>query len=108
MRSSSDPSLNVVLLEDSAAVVGVLIAGTAISLSSIFETHVFDCCGSIAIGVLLGTVAGFIIRTNAAHLVGRSLPTRITEDIASRLRNDPVVRYVICAHGNDESMRLGR
>lgn len=84
-----------VLLEDCAAVTGVMIAATAVSLSSIFETHVFDCCGSIAIGFLLGTAAGFIIRTNAAHLVGRSLPTRITEDIAAGLRNDPVVRYVI-------------
>ncbi|KAH7731783.1 Protein Y71H2AM.9 [Aphelenchoides avenae] len=94
VRSSSDPSLNVVLLEDCAAVTGVMIAATAVSLSSIFETHVFDCCGSIAIGFLLGTAAGFIIRTNAAHLVGRSLPTRITEDIAAGLRNDPVVRQV--------------
>ncbi|VDK74587.1 unnamed protein product [Cylicostephanus goldi] len=42
----------------------------------------------------LGTVASFIIRTNAAHLVGRSLPQRITDDIVCRLNNDPVIRSV--------------
>ncbi|KAJ1366130.1 hypothetical protein KIN20_026727 [Parelaphostrongylus tenuis] len=41
-----------------------------------------------------GTVASFIIRTNAAHLVGRSLPKRITDDIVCRLNNDPVIRSV--------------
>jgi zinc transporter 9 len=94
VRSSADPSLNVVLLEDTAAVTGVGLATAAISLSAITGSTVWDCCGSIAIGCLLGTVAAFIIRTNAAHLVGRSLPTRITDDIECRLKNDPVVRSV--------------
>ncbi|KHN87885.1 Zinc transporter 9 [Toxocara canis] len=92
--TTADPSLNVVLLEDSAAVTGVAIALTAISLSSIFKSSIPDCCGSIMIGCLLGTVASFIIRTNAAHLVGRSLPKRITDDIVCRLQNDPMIRSV--------------
>uniref|UniRef100_A0A914RR78 Uncharacterized protein n=1 Tax=Parascaris equorum TaxID=6256 RepID=A0A914RR78_PAREQ len=75
VRTTADPSLNVVLLEDSAAVIGVAIALSAVSLSC-----------------LLGTVASFIIRTNAAHLVGRSLPKRITDDIVCRLENDPMIR----------------
>uniref|UniRef100_A0A915B661 Proton-coupled zinc antiporter SLC30A9, mitochondrial n=2 Tax=Parascaris univalens TaxID=6257 RepID=A0A915B661_PARUN len=94
VRTTADPSLNVVLLEDSAAVIGVAIALSAVSLSSIFQSPVPDCCGSILIGCLLGTVASFIIRTNAAHLVGRSLPKRITDDIVCRLENDPMIRSV--------------
>ncbi|PIC38615.1 hypothetical protein B9Z55_010572 [Caenorhabditis nigoni] len=95
VRTSADPSLNVVLLEDTAAVTGVGIALCAISLSSFLNSPIPDCCGSIVIGALLGTVASFIIRTNAAHLVGRSLPQRITDDIVARLNNDPMIRQVL-------------
>ncbi|GMT20181.1 hypothetical protein PFISCL1PPCAC_11478, partial [Pristionchus fissidentatus] len=94
VKTSADPSLNVVLLEDTAAVSGVGIAMCAISLSSLLDSPIPDSVGSIMIGALLGTVAMFIIRTNAAHLVGRSLPDRITNDIVARLSNDPVVRSV--------------
>lgn len=94
VKTAGDPSLNVVLLEDTAAVSGVVVALTAVSLSSILNSPIPDACGSIVIGVLLGTVASFIIRTNAAHLVGRSLPKRITDDIVCRLQNDPVIRSV--------------
>uniref|UniRef100_A0AC35TP16 Zinc transporter 9 n=1 Tax=Rhabditophanes sp. KR3021 TaxID=114890 RepID=A0AC35TP16_9BILA len=94
VKTSADPSLNVVLLEDTAAVTGVLIAFTSITLSQILNSPIPDCCGSIVIGTLLGTVATFIIRNNAHHLVGRSLPSRITDDIVARLKSDPVVRAV--------------
>uniref|UniRef100_A0A0K0FZL6 Zinc transporter 9 (inferred by orthology to a human protein) n=1 Tax=Strongyloides venezuelensis TaxID=75913 RepID=A0A0K0FZL6_STRVS len=94
IKTSADPSLNVVLLEDTAAVTGVLIALSSITLSQFLNSPIPDCVGSILIGSLLGTVATFIIRTNAHHLVGRSLPTRITDDIVARLNNDPVVRAV--------------
>ncbi|CEF67587.1 Zinc transporter 9 [Strongyloides ratti] len=94
VKTSADPSLNVVLLEDTAAVTGVLIALSSVTLSHVLESPIPDCCGSILIGTLLGVVASFIIRTNAHHLVGRSLPTRITDDIVARLNNDPVVRAV--------------
>ncbi|VDD95762.1 unnamed protein product [Enterobius vermicularis] len=94
VRTSGDPSLNVVLLEDTASVTGVAIAFTAVSLSSFLNSCIPDCIGSIMIGCLLGTVASFIIRNNAAHLVGRSLPKRITDDIICRLENDPMIRSV--------------
>lgn len=92
VKRSGDPGLNVVLLEDTAAVLGVCIAFCAVSASYIFETTIFDCCGSIAIGVLLGCAAIFIIRTNAVHLVGRSLPKRTTDAIIGKLLNDKVIR----------------
>ncbi|KAK0414462.1 hypothetical protein QR680_011441 [Steinernema hermaphroditum] len=94
VQTSADPSLNVVLLEDSAAVTGVAVALTAVSLSSLLNSPIPDCIGSIVIGCLLGTVAAFIIRSNAAHLVGRSLPKRIVDDITCRLSNDSVIRSV--------------
>ncbi|CAG2182518.1 unnamed protein product, partial [Oppiella nova] len=43
----SDPSVNVVLLEDIAAVIGVVIAGSCMGLTTYFNTHIYDAAGSL-------------------------------------------------------------
>lgn len=73
---------------------GVFIASSAVTASSVFQSPIPDAVGSILIGTLLGVVATFIIRSNATHLVGRSSPKRITDDIVHLLEVDPVVRSV--------------
>ena len=69
-----DPCVNVVLLEDVAAVAGVVIAGGAMGATSLLNSHIPDAIGSLAIGGLLGIVASFMIYTNTTALVGRSIP----------------------------------
>lgn len=71
MWRGQNPSVNVVLLEDMAAVIGVSFAGGCMGLSSYFESHVPDAIGSFFVGGLLAGVASFIIYTNVAALVGR-------------------------------------
>ena len=44
------PSVNVVLLEDIAAVFGVFIAGSCMSLTYVTGNPVYDCIGSLLIG----------------------------------------------------------
>lgn len=63
--------MNVVLLEDFAAVVGVGVAAICMGLSSYLQTPIPDAIGSLLVGIILGTVASFIIFTNTAALVGR-------------------------------------
>lgn len=65
-----DPCVNVVLLEDTAAVMGVVIAAGSMALSVQYGSHIPDALGSIAIGGLLGAVATFMITTNSNLLVG--------------------------------------
>uniref|UniRef100_A0A915IPZ3 Zinc transporter 9 n=1 Tax=Romanomermis culicivorax TaxID=13658 RepID=A0A915IPZ3_ROMCU len=91
---SHEPSLNVVLLEDCASVLGVSIAAISLALSQILNSHVPDAIGSIAIGGLLGVVASFIIYTNSAHLVGKSMPQDEIIEIVRELELDPLVRSV--------------
>jgi len=69
---SRDPSTNVVLLEDFAAVLGLMIAATCISITHYTGNPLPDAVGSLLIGTLLGGVASFIIYTNTMSLVGRS------------------------------------
>lgn len=71
MSQGYKPNVNVVLLEDLAAVLGVCVAGGAMGLSSYFESSVPDAIGSLIIGAILGGVASFIIYSNTAALVGR-------------------------------------
>lgn len=65
------PNVNVVLLEDLAAVLGVCVAGTAMGLSLYLDSPIPDAIGSLVIGCILGGVASFIIYSNTAALVGR-------------------------------------
>jgi len=96
-----DPCVNVVLLEDMAAVLGVLIAGGAMSLSVQTGSHIPDALGSIAIGGLLGAVATFMINTNAAALVGRSISEDKLALINKALEGDVMVRQVHDVKGID-------
>jgi zinc transporter 9 len=65
------PNVNVVLLEDLAAVLGVCVAASAMGLSVYLHSPIPDAVGSLIIGGILGAVASFIIYSNTAALVGR-------------------------------------
>lgn len=63
--------MNVVLLEDLAAVVGVGVAMSCMGLTSLLGSHIPDAIGSCLIGGILAGVSCFIIYTNSAALVGK-------------------------------------
>lgn len=92
VRQGYKPDVNVVLLEDIAAVLGVSVAGTAMGLSLYFQSHIPDAIGSLTIGAILGGVASFIIYSNTAALVGRSIHPDQLESINKDLENDRMVR----------------
>ncbi|XP_055333162.1 proton-coupled zinc antiporter SLC30A9, mitochondrial-like isoform X2 [Paramacrobiotus metropolitanus] len=89
-----DPNVNVVLLEDLAAVLGVGICGLSMGLATHYNSHLPDCIGSLCIGGLLGAVASFIIYTNTVALVGRSIPLDLQQDLTKVLESDVLVRSV--------------
>src|SRR4051812_5734370 len=60
--SGKDPTIPVVLLEDTAAVSGLIIAFIAIGISALTHNPVFDAIGSIIIGLLLCTVGLLLAR----------------------------------------------
>jgi zinc transporter 9 len=91
---SKDPTVNVVLLEDAAAVVGVLVAGTCMGLTSYYNTPVYDAMGSIIVGGILGTVASFIVYSNSAALVGRSIHETQLNKINKKLEDDVMIRAI--------------
>lgn len=92
VRGGYDPSTNVVLLEDLAAVAGVMVAAGCMTATALTGNVLFDAAGSIVIGCLLGSVASFIIYTNSQALVGRSIPADQTARMCQLLESDRMVR----------------
>lgn len=66
-----DPSVNVVLFEDAAAVASVALAASCMGLTILTGSPIPDAIGSLLVGCMLGGVASFIITTNVQALVGR-------------------------------------
>jgi len=89
-----DPNAVAVLLEDGAALTGVLVAAACLGLSHYTGNPLYDACGSITIGALLGFVAVFLIRKNADSLVGRSMHPDRLRRIIEVLENDIMVRSI--------------
>ncbi|RWS01755.1 zinc transporter 9-like protein [Dinothrombium tinctorium] len=98
---SSDPSVNVVLLEDAAAVLGVAIAAGFMGLTSYYDNPIYDSIGSLLVGGLLGGIASFIIYSNSGALVGRSIPPRKIEAINKCLENDVMIRAIYDVKATD-------
>jgi len=62
VRQSKDPTMFMVLFEDTAALIGLMIALAGIATSEALDRSVLDGAASIGIGVLLGVVAMFLAR----------------------------------------------
>ncbi|KAM9471032.1 proton-coupled zinc antiporter SLC30A9, mitochondrial [Clarias gariepinus] len=94
VRQSRDPSTNVVLLEDAAAVLGVVLAAGCMGLTSLTGNPYYDSLGSLGVGTLLGTVSAFLIYTNTEALLGRSIQAEHVQKLTEFLENDPAVRAI--------------
>jgi cation diffusion facilitator family transporter len=70
IRKAKAPELPVVLLEDTAALTGLVLALGGVGLSAITGDAVFDALGTIAIGLLLVAVAVLLGIETASLLIG--------------------------------------
>ncbi|KAI4904147.1 hypothetical protein NFI96_013806, partial [Prochilodus magdalenae] len=94
VMQSRDPSTNVVLLEDAAAVLGVVLAAGCMGLTSLTGNPYYDSLGSLGVGTLLGTVSAFLIYTNTEALLGRSIRAEHVQKLTEFLESDPAVRAI--------------
>jgi len=95
LRLIDDPTPKTVLFEDSAALVGLVIAFAGIGLHQLTGSQVWDGAASIAIGLLLAFVAYLLGRTNRGLLVGRQADPQMVRGIRDHLGAAPEIEAVV-------------
>ena len=93
---SKDPPSYMVLFEDSAALLGILLAAVGTYASSTFEMPIFDGIASILIGLVLAAVAMLLARESKSLLIGEPADRELVDSI---LRDAAGVRGVTHANG---------
>ncbi|MGW4501553.1 cation diffusion facilitator family transporter [Micromonospora sp. NPDC004336] len=94
LRMTSDTTVKAVFLEDSAALVGLVLAAAGVALSQLTGDELWDGVASVLIGLLLLVVATVLARNNISLLVGRAVPERLRREIADDLAGLPAVRRI--------------
>lgn len=95
VRRATAPELPVVLLEDLAALVGLVFALLGVTLSLLTGDPVWDAVGTLAIGVLLGIVAGVLAVEMKSLLIGEAATPEAVERIRAAIESTPGVNRVI-------------
>lgn len=95
IRRSRNPELPVVVLEDSGALVGLVLALAAVLVAVVTEDGVWDGVGSIAIGVLLGAIAILLAVEMKSLLIGESATVESERRIVDAIVGAPSVETLI-------------
>ncbi len=95
LRQSSATELVVVLAEDAAALVGLVIALAAVLLTLITGNPVWDGIGSLLIGLLLIAVALFVGAEVTSLLMNEAPPLGLRAAIRSTVDEDPEVEATL-------------
>jgi cation diffusion facilitator family transporter len=95
VHTTKDPTLITVLLEDSAAIIGLLIALVGVAMGHWLENAYFDGSASIAIGLLLAAVAVVLAYESKGLLVGEGVHPAKLAAIRAAIEADPAVEGAV-------------
>jgi cation diffusion facilitator family transporter len=88
---SSDPTVRAVVVEDGAALIGIIVAAIGLLLSHQLRSSRPDAIASLLIGLLMAATAFGLARPLADFLVGKSLPPELLEEIRAVIASDKAV-----------------
>lgn len=97
IRNSRSPELPVVLLEDTGALIGLLLALIGVGLTTATGNGVWDGIGTLCIGVLLGIIAIVLIIEMQSLLIGEGVTAADEQKILQALTDgDRIERVIHC------------
>ncbi|MHC5611351.1 MAG: cation diffusion facilitator family transporter [Nostoc sp.] len=95
IKNSKDPTVITILCEDTAAILGLIVAFIGIFLGHLFNNVYLDGIASIIIGIILAIVAVVLARESKGLLVGESAAPKTIANIRSLSKTEPGVKEVI-------------
>jgi cation diffusion facilitator family transporter len=94
-QEGKDPSILTVMVEDSAALLGIAIAAAGIFLSEMTGTTIYDAISSLAIGAILMVFAAFLAKENKGLLIGEGISRREYRRITDLVLQIPEVNRIV-------------
>jgi len=91
-RESKDPTTFTVLFEDTAALIGLLIAAAGISAAHVLNAPRLDGIASVGIGLVLLVSSLMLASETKGLLIGESAHQRVRDAVMHIAREDPDVR----------------
>ncbi len=88
---SKDPAVFVVVGEDTAALLGILVAAAGVYLSHRLQAPWIDGAASIVIGLILAAVAVMLVYESRALIVGEAADPILVRDVHAIVARDPAV-----------------
>lgn len=95
LHEPDDPTVKSVVLEDSAALIGLALAGLGVSLHAVTGSPVYDGVASLLIGLLLVWVAFELAETCKTLLIGQQADLPLVREVATWLEGQPEVVDVV-------------
>ncbi|WP_017299529.1 cation diffusion facilitator family transporter [Nodosilinea nodulosa] len=91
VKASKDPTVFTVLFEDTAALLGLIVAFLGVFLGHLLKNPYFDGGASVVIGAILAIVAVILARESKGLLVGEGTDPETAKSIRSLVLADPAV-----------------
>jgi cation diffusion facilitator family transporter len=95
LKHTRNAELVVILGEDIAALAGLVMAFTFLSLAAVTGDTRWDAAGSIAIGSVLIIVAAFIAARIQTLLIGKSAEPQLEQSIRGVINRDPAIEELL-------------
>ena len=86
-RASKDPTIFTVLFEDSAAMLGLLVAFLGVALSDYLQIPMLDGVASIVIDCILGLTAVLLAYESKGLLIGEAASPALVAGVKSIVQN---------------------
>ena len=107
LRDSKDPALITILLEDLAAISGLVVAFLGVLVAHVFAVHQADGVASIAIGLVLAFVAVFLSIEVKGLLIGEAARPDVQDGIRLLIDAEKASNGHILAINEIRTMQLG-
>ena len=109
VRRSKDPPAFIVLLENGAAMAGIIAAAIGLALSQLTHDPFYDGAASVVIGVILGFTAALLAHESKGLLIGEAADPVLVENLR-QLASDQAgvvgVGYVLTVHSSPDQITV--